>query len=144
MEYKLKNQIEIFDSELKDYVKRDTLLISFKGIKGLSTIKRMQDLIFKSFMEQSGKATATKEEKEENKNITLDDAFMMLEVTGNSEKIFSEVMKSLSEYATLDGSKLASKDIEEIEIEDLNCIYEGVLKSFLLVKVTSILNSMNK
>jgi len=147
MQYELKKPFEVMNKQAGAYVKESTVEVNFLGRKGLQSIKHLQDVIFGTFSAQSGKAreqTAEEIEKQRDKVVTVDEILDMLEVTGGSAKLFDEVMNTLKEFGTIGDSKLTDSIMDEMDFEDLDGLYNEVLKTFLLQKITQRLNSMSK
>lgn len=147
MEYELKKPLEVYIKDKGEYEKQSTIIVSFVGRKGLQVIKRLQDEIFKVFTEQ-GKNRPAKEDtqkaKEDDKVVTTDELFDALEMTGQSSHLFQEITGALKAFASINGSKLTEDLLDEMDMEDLDAIYEAVIKDFLLPKITSRMNSMKK
>lgn len=146
MEYELKKQLEVYNKEKGEYEPQSTIVVSFRGKKGLQVIRRLQDEIFKIFSEQGKNRNVTAEQKEktDDKVVTTDELFDALEMTGQSSFLFQEVMGALKAFATIDGKKLDDNLQEEMSIEDLEGLYEEVIKSFLLPKITKRMNGTTK
>lgn len=142
MQFELKNPIQVYSKDDGNYVDESTVVVSFKGKKGLRAIKKLQDIIFKSFQSVSTQGNDEAKKQLEDKEITINEVFDLLEMMGTSEKLFDEVTKSLSEFATIGGQRLTEKLQDEMELDDLDELYKEVLKTFLLPKVTQKMNSM--
>jgi len=146
MEYTLKKPLQVYSKEKGEYEIQDTIIVSFTGKKGLQVIRRLQDEIFKIFAEQgkNRNITAEQKEKSDDKVVTTDELFDALEMTGQSAFLFQEVMGALKSFATIDGKKLDDTLQEDMTIEDLEGLYEEVIKSFLLPKITKRMNGTIK
>lgn len=146
MEYTLKKPLQVYSKDRGEYEPQYTIIVSFTGKKGLQVIRRLQDEIFKIFAEQGKNRNVTAEQKEktEDKVVTTDELFDALEMTGQSAFLFQEVMGALKSFATIDGKKLDDTLQEDMEIEDLEGLYEEVIKSFLLPKITKRMNGTTK
>lgn len=145
MEFNLKKPIQIHDKEQGAYKDVSKIVVSFIGKKGLKALKSMQDIIFKSFMETANKDGAKKqEEKDKKSDITMDDMLIMVEMTGNSERVLDSVMDSLKTFGSIEQKRLNDQLLNEMDIQDLEGLYEEVLKSFLLPKIIQQMNSMTK
>ena len=146
MEYTLKKPLQVYSKDKGEYEPQDTIIVSFIGKKGLQVIKRLQDEIFKVFSNQGKDRTVTAEQKEkaDDKTVSLDELFDALEMTGQSSFLFQEVMGALKTFATIGDKKLDDNLQEEMEMEDLDSLYEEVIKCFLLPKITKRMNGMKK
>lgn len=146
MEYELKKPLEVYNKEKGEYEPQSTIVVSFTGKKGLQVIRRLQDEIFKIFSEQGKNRNVTAEQKEktDDKVVTTDELFDALEMTGQSSFLFQEVMGALKAFATIDDKKLDESLQEEMDLEDLDNLYEEVIKSFLLPKITKRMNGTKK
>lgn len=146
MEYTLKKPLQVYNKEKGEYEAQDLIVVSFTGKKGLQVIKRLQDEIFKVFAEQGKNRSSTVEQKEKVSNdaVTMDELFDALEMTGASSFLFQEVMGALKAFATIDDKKLDESLQEEMDLEDLDNLYEEVIKSFLLPKITKRMNGTKK
>jgi hypothetical protein len=149
MDFKLKNPIQVMGEKggknEGQYEKRSDVVVLFVGKKGLKTLKSIQDVIFQTFQDTAGKSGEKKQEEEDkNKKTTVDEMLDMLDMTGNSERIFDRVTDSLKVFAKIGNVNLSENLQEQMDIDDLNGLYRGVLKSFLLPKITQQMNSMAK
>lgn len=146
MEYTLKKPLQVYNKEKGEYQTQDLIVVSFTGKKGLQVIKRLQDEIFKVFAGQGKNRSSTVEQKEKVSNdaVTMDELFDALEMTGASSFLFQEVMGALKAFATIDDKKLDESLQEEMDLEDLDNLYEEVIKSFLLPKITKRMNGTKK
>lgn len=143
MEVKLKKKIELYDKASGDYLPQDKVEIIYTGKKGLKALKRLQDIIYTSFSSQAKRENADGD-KQDDKIVTVDELFDGLEMTGQSEKLFDEVCGTLKAFATIGEKKLDDVLQDQIQHEDLEKIYESVLKHFLLPKICQKMNSMSK
>lgn len=147
MIYKLKKPLQVYvkTESTGEYEAKDEIVVSFVGRKGLTTLKRLQDVIFKTFAQQAKTDTTQKQDvKKSSESVTVDEVLNILEMTGASETLFNEVAGALKAFATIEDTKLTDALIDEMEIEDLDGLYQEVLKHFLLPKITQKMNSMNK
>lgn len=144
MEYNLKKPLQVMDKEAGEYRDTDTVVVSFTGKKGLKTIKRLQDIIFKTFQESAAKEQAKGQQKiSKDTVIKTSEIFDLLEMMGASEKLFEEVTGALKAFATVGTQKLSEDLQEQMDIDDLDGLYKEVLETFLLPKITQKMNSMN-
>jgi tRNA U34 5-carboxymethylaminomethyl modifying GTPase MnmE/TrmE len=147
MIYQLKKELQVYveTDTTGAYEARSEVNVSFTGKKGLQTLKRLQDVIFKTFAQQSKGDTAQKQEaKKQDSVVEIDEVLNILEMTGASEMLFDEVTGALKGFGTIAGTKLTDSLIDSMDIEDLDGLYQEVLKHFLLPKITQKMNSMNK
>lgn len=146
MEYTLKKPLQVYNKDKGEYEAQDTIIVSFTGKKGLQTVKRLQDEIFKVFAEQGKNRNTTAEQKEKvsDKAVSLDELFDALEMTGSSSILFSEVMGTLKAFGNIGDKKLDDNLQEEMDTEDLDGLYEAVIKDFLLPKITKRMNGTTK
>lgn len=143
MDFKLKKSFQIHNKESGAYESESKIVVSFVGKKGLKSLKGMQDVIFKTFQDTAGKGSEKKQNEHDNKDITADDMLMMLDMTGNSERVFDCVMDSLKDFGKIGNEKLNDQFLNEMDIEDLDGLSREVLKSFLLPRIILQMNSMN-
>ena len=145
MEYKLKNPILVYNKDAGESEEVHTVVVSFTGKKGLKSIKRLQDVIFKTFQDTAN-SDVKKEVKEENKDrdISVDEMLDMLEMTGASEKIFDEVSGTLKAFASVRDKKLSEDLQEQMDMDDLSDLCNEVMKTFLLPKIIQKMNNMKK
>lgn len=147
MNYELKKAIQVYvkTETTGEYEAHTEVEVSFKGKKGLQTLKRLQDVIFKTFAQQAKGDTAQKQEaKKQDSVVEVDEVLNILEMTSASEMLFDEVAGALKAFGTVAGTKLTDALIDEMDIDDLDGLYQEVLKHFLLPKITSRMNSMTK
>jgi len=143
MLYKLERPLSVYNGE--ETVDCSDVVVSFTGRKGLKVLKRIQDTIYKSFAEQAKNANTQKaQDEEDDEIIKVEDVYDMLEMTGNSEKIFDEVEGTLKAFATMENKKMTEAQLEEINIEDLDGLCRGVLEHFLLPKICQKMSNMKK
>lgn len=147
MEYELKKPLQVYNKDKGEYEKQSNVVVSFTGRKGLQVIKRLQDEIFKVFTEQ-GKSRPIEKDvqkaKEDDKIVTVDELFDALEMTGQSSHLFQEIAGSLKAFGKIGETKINDDLLDEMDMDDLDSIYEAVIKHFLLPKITSRMNSMKK
>lgn len=144
MDYELKKPIQVMNKDEGEYQAQKIILVEFKGKKGLSVLKRLQDTIFKTFAQQSKDSKTVVKKSEDQSVVTIDEVLSLLDMTGASEKLFDEVTGALRAFATIGGVKLDDNLQDELTHEDLDGLYQEVLKHFLLPKITSKMNSMSK
>ena len=145
MEYNLKKPLQVMDKEAGEYRDIDTVVVSFTGKKGLKTIKRLQDIIFKTFQESATNEQAKEQQKAlKDTVIKTSEVFDLLEMMGASEKLFDEVTGALKAFATVGTQKLSEDLQEQMDIDDLDGLYKEVLETFLLPKITQKMNNMQK
>ena len=143
MLYELERPLSVYNGE--ETVDCSEVVVSFTGRKGLKVLKRIQDTIYKSFAEQAKNANTQKAQDEKDDEILkVEDVYDMLEMTGNSEKIFDEVEGTLKAFATMENKKMTEAQLDEINTDDLDGLCRGVLEHFLLPKICQKMNSMKK
>ena len=146
MQFKLSKPVEIYDKIEGKYLQADDITVSFRGRNGLASIKQLQDLVFTTMRESA--ATAAKNPNAEEKqaaDITVADLVTMLDMSGKSAVLFEKGMDCLIHNATIGTSRKFDKNIQDdIGIEDLEKLWEEVLRNFLLPKVIQKLNNMSK
>lgn len=143
MDFKLKKPLQVHNEELGTYEAKSNIVVSFVGKKGLKALKATQDVIFKTFQDTASKGVEKKQDEDKkDKPVTMDDMLTMLDMTGNSERVFDSVMDSLESFAKIGTKKLNDEFLNEMDIEDLQGLCTEVLKSFLLPKIILQMNSM--
>lgn len=142
MDFKLKQPLQVMNKEAGEYQTEETVVVAFTGRQGLKALKRLQDVVFKAFRSTASKTT--NEAKDEQKDVTVDDMLSMLEMTGSSEDVFDKVMGALVAFGKLGTSKLTERLQDEMAIDDLEGLYQEVLRSFLLPRITQKMNSLSK
>ena len=145
MDFELKKSVQVMNKEEGQYDDCNKIEVSYTGRKGLKALKHLQDVVFQTFQETSKASSGvTKEKAKKDEDVTADDVLAMLEMTGNSERVFDEVMSSLEHFATIGSDRLRGTIQEDMDGDDLDGLYQEVLKHFLLPKVTRMMNSMSK
>lgn len=145
MEFNLKNPVQVYVKDSGAYEEHTEVQVSFKGQKGLTALKRLQDVIFKTFAQQAkGNTGETKAHEQSDAVVEVDEVLNILEMTGETETITNEVIGTLKSFATIAGTKMSETILDEIEPDDLDSLVKEVLKHFLLPKITKLMNSMNK
>lgn len=144
MEFKLKTPLQVHNNDKGEYETIDTVSVSFKGKKGLLELKDLQDVIFKTFQESSSGSKATVKEEEKDKDVTVKQVLDMIEMTGNSAKVFNAVTGAFRRFAFVGKSQLNDDLQDEMSEEDLDGLYTEVLKNFLLEKITRRMNNLKK
>lgn len=142
MEFKLRQPLQVMNKEAGEYQTQESVVVSFTGKKGLKTLKRLQDVIFKTLQSTAGKNTSVT--KTEQKDVTVDDMLSMLEMTGSSEEVFDKVMGALMAFGTVGTNKLTEQLQNEMDIDDLDDLYQEVLRNFLLPRITQKVNNLSK
>ena len=143
MVFKLGTPIKVYSKDDGDYIDADIIEVSYnKGKKGHKAIKSIQDVIFSSFQRLSGSQGSKKSQKDS--EITKDEVLSIIEMTGNSEKIFDKVMETLKAFGTIDGKKLSEELQEQMESKDLERLYQEVLETFLLENIIQKMNTSMK
>ena len=142
MDFKLKQPLQVMNKEAGEYQSEESIVVSFVGKKGLKALKGLQDVIFKTFQSTAGKNTNGAKTKQE--DVTVDDMLSMLEMTGSSEDVFDKVMGALMAFGTVGTNKLTEQLQNEMDIDDLDDLYQEVLKNFLLPRITQKMNSLSK
>ena len=102
MDYKLKKPLQVYvkTESTGEYEAHDVVVVGFIGRKGLKTLKRLQDVIFKTFAQQAkGDATQNKDAKKQDSDVEIDEVLNILERTGASETLFDEVTGTLKAFA---------------------------------------------
>lgn len=149
MEYELKKPLQVYvkTEETGQYEPHKTIKVEFVGRSGLKSIKNLQDGIFRMFANQSksntGQTVEVKKQDAESK-VTVEEIANLLEMTGDSETLFDAVMEKLQTFATIADSNLNLELQDQMSMDDLDGLYQAVLKHFLLPKITLKMNSMNK
>lgn len=141
MEYELKKQIQVFSKDANDYIAAKNIEVSFRGKKGLLRIKKIQDIIFASFKSQGENKQHESQENQE--DVTVESLLSMIEVVGISEKVTEEILDCLKDFGKIEGIALNDNIIDELDLDDIDDICKGVLKHFLLPKITQMLNSLS-
>lgn len=151
LEFRLTKPIEVMNREAGAYVAESIISVVFAGRKGLEAIKKLQDTVMNTFSAQAGKGRElskeeieAQKEKEKDEVMTVEKIVDMLEVTGASAVLFKEVTETLKDFAKIGDSKLTDLLMDEMELDDLDGLYAEVLKTFLLPKLVSRMNSMKK
>ena len=142
MEFKLKQPLQVMNKDAGEYQTEEFVEVKFVGKKGLKALKSLQDVIFKTFQSTAGKGS--EEAKKKQKDVTVEDIVTMLDMTGCSEQVFDSVTDKLKLFATIGTSKLTEQLQDEMDLDDLDELYQGVLKSFLLPKIIQRMNSLGK
>lgn len=142
MDYELKKQVQVFSKDANDYINAKNIEVSFRGKKGLLRIKRIQDIIFASFKSQGNDKTQESQDKQE--DLTVDSLLSMIEVVGISEEVTAEILDCLKDFGKIEGIALTDNIIDELDLDDIDEICKGVLKHFLLPKITQMLNNLSK
>jgi len=142
MDFKLNKPLQVMNKEAGEYETEEKVVVSFVGKKGLKALKGLQDVIFKTFQDTASKGNQQKQKKES--DITVEDMLSMLDMTGNSERVFDAVMNALKEFGSVGAQKLNDTLQNEMDIDDLDALYQEVLKDFLLPKIIQKMNSMSK
>jgi hypothetical protein len=139
--YKLDQPVLVMDKELGESTEQDEVRVEFRGRKGLKALKSLQDAIMGSFQKTASSGERKKEEKAE---LKVDDVLGMLEMTGSSEGIFDKLMDKMEHHATIGGEKFSQNIQDGMDADDLQALYEWVLRSFLLPRLTRQMNSLSK
>ena len=148
IEYKLKNQLSIYNKETGDYVSADTVIVEFKGKKGLVSLLRMREEVY-SIIRESSKGSSPSADSSNSSDapsgkMKVSDLVPMIAMSKGSSALFSSVMEQLHHFAKVNGELLKESYQDEMSSDDLQGLYTEVLKSFLLSDVCRQVNSLNK
>jgi hypothetical protein len=148
IEYKLKNPIPIYNKETGDYVGAETVVVEFKGKKGLVSLLRMREEVYSIIRESSKGQSPSPDNENESAAPTgkmkVSDLVPMIAMSKGSASLFSTVMEQLHYFAKANGELLKESYQDEMSNDDLQGLYAEVLKSFLLSDVCRQVNSLNK
>lgn len=144
MEFSLSNPIQVMDKKKGAYEDVGVVSVGFVGKKGLKALKGLQDVIFKTFQETPNSGSSGEKKEKKDTDITTDDLLTMLDMTGNSEKVFDSVMDALKDFGNIGEQKLTETIQNEMAIDDLDALYQEVLKNFLLPKIILRMNSLTR
>jgi len=140
-QYKLKKPLEVMNHTKGAYEQQDHVMIEFRGLQGNRALRKLQDKIFKAFKDSGSKEGSSGESKSKDE-LTTKDLRVMLEVTGNSESMFTGVMKMLEDFATIGENKLSEDIQSQMESEDFDGLFDLVIEDFLSQKIISMMNSI--
>ncbi len=157
MIYELKQEaVNAYDKITSTYKDCKKIKVEFKGRDGLIAIKELQDIIFTEIMKMGNKNGAKqtdnniinietkKKTKEQEEEDTAEQIALMVNVSGNSSLMFSKVMEALETFAKVGDEKLNAGMQQNIHINDLENLYERVVKHFLLGGVIRQLKTLSK
>lgn len=148
MEYKLKTPIKI-STKSGDIVESDEIVIKIKGEEGGRSLKKLHSAFMKqvksltdTYSREDKKEILSKDEedKEDKKPITAEDWMVQVRHFTNSEQIYDEVMNIVKKFGWIAGHRLNRLYIDSIYYDDIDGIYEEVLKFFLITKLIAELN----
>jgi len=145
-EYKLNTPLEVMNDTRGEFEKQDKIFVRVGGYADVKALKGYQDRVFKRFMdsmkEQQSKAD-TKDKKAEEK-LKAEDLLSVLEMEGASEEMFEMSFELIKRCGTIGEQKVSEDLINQMQVEDMEALYEKVMKDFLSKKAISRLNSMSK
>lgn len=148
IEYKLKNPIKIYSKDTGDYIGADTVVVEFKGKKGLVSLLRMREDVYSIIRESSKGAPSSADSSNSSDAPTgkmkVSDLVPMIAMSKGSASLFSSVMEQMYYFAKVNGELLKESYQDEMSNDDLQGLYTEVLKSFLLSDVCRQVNSLNK
>ena len=144
MEFKLNKPLSVMNKDAGAYEDCNLVTVSFTGKKGLKALKGIQDIILLTFRSVNSDSASNKGDKvsPNDKDMEVDDLLSLLDITGSSEKVFDAVSEKLAFFATVGTQKLNDQLQNEMDMDDLDGLYQEVLKSFLLPKIIQRLNSL--
>ena len=143
--YELIHGIEVYNKDAGDYIKSKDLVIDYKGQKG-STFKRsLQDKIFSYIMGLSNNRTSTGSDEDADAGaMTADTIIGIVSFTGNSSELYELIINSLKTFGTIGGTKCTTAMLDTLSEEDNDLIYEAVIRDFLSGRVIQQMKSMSK
>ena len=144
-EYELQDGVQVYDKDAGDYVTSKELFIEYKGQKGNTFLKSLQDKIFKYFSDlpQSDTKKENREDKDE-EPMTAETIIAIVSISGNSANLYEAIITSLKSFGTIGGKKCTDEMLDGLSEEDNDLIYEGVITDFLSRKVIQKMKSMSK
>lgn len=146
MDFELSQEVEVYDKKGGSYGKTNSLRVKFYGRKGLKSLNKLQDIIYKGiregFSSVDSKTAKEKAAEAENEVMTKDDVLSFIEMAGISEKIDDKILDAMETFCFVgDENVKLNKDIQEtMDIDDLDRLCEEVLRHFLLEKITQRMN----
>jgi fructose-specific phosphotransferase system component IIB len=136
MEYNLKTPVQVYNKDAGDYTEANVIEVEFKGRKGLKALLSVQDMITAQMIKLSKDTGGTVESKKTEKTeMTNDEIKSMIAMSGNSEGIFEAVLNKMPSFAKINGSTLSADLMDEMDIKDLEGLYEAVMSHFLYERV---------
>ncbi len=145
-EYRLGNPLEVMNDTKGEFEKQDLLVIKVGGFSDVKALKGYQDKVFKIFMKsvKSNKDTEDKTDTSKDDKLDAETMLAVLEMEGTSEEMFDMSFDLIKRCGTIGTKKISAELIEQMTIEDMDMLYEKVMKDFLSKKAISRLNSMSK
>lgn len=145
-EYKLKYPLEVMNDTKGEFEKKDLLVIKVGGFSDVKALKGYQDKVFKVFMSsvKENKDTADKKDTLKNDKLDAETMLAVLEMEGTSEEMFDMSFDLIKRCGTIGEQKVSAELIDQMSIEDMDMLYEKVMKDFLSKKAILRLNNMSK
>lgn len=143
-EYELQDGVSVYDKDAGDYILSKELIIEYKGQKGNTFVRSLQDRIFKYFGDLPKSETKEEKKDKDDDDLTAEAIISIVSISGNSADLYDAIIGSLKSFGEIGGKKCTSEMLDELSEDDNDLIYEKVIEDFLSKKVIQRMKSMNK
>ena len=143
-EYELQDGVSVYDKDAGDYVTKKELVVDYKGQKGSTFLRGLQDKIFKYLGDMPKQEQDKEQEKDVSAEITSNDILDIVSISGNSADLYEAIINSLKTFGTIADKKCTVEMLDGLSEDDNDTIFEGIVEDFLSKKVIQRMKSMSK
>ena len=136
----LKTPVQVVNASTQDMIEAKTVVIRFLGRKGAVILKKLESKVFQSLQKMAGSSTKKVKDEKDEKPMTEDDVLIVIDVSGAGSEVFEGVLDAIKAHGTIEGMQITNEILDRMEVEDLNAIYEKVVRDFLSKGVIRTLN----
>ncbi len=143
-EYELQDGVLVYDKDAGDYVTKKELVVDYKGQKGSTFLRGLQDKIFTYLRDMPKKEKGEEVEEVADEEITPSDILDIVSISGNSADLYEAIINSLKAFGTIADKKCTVEMLDGLSEDDNDTIFEGIVEDFLSKKVIQRMKSMSK
>ncbi len=146
MEYKLKTPIKI-STRTGEIIEANEIEIKVRGEEGGRLLKKLHSTFIKQtskiIQSDSSKASAKEDiDATDKTKISVDEMMCQINFMPGSDLLYDDVMQIIKKFGWIAGHRLNKLYLDLIEVEDIDGLYDEVIKFFLLTKYVSDYNKI--
>ena len=142
--YELVDGVQVYNKDDGDYALSKELIVDYKGQKGNTFVRSLQDRIFKYFNDLPKTEAKEVAETKDDDDLTADAIIGIVSISGNSADLYEAIINSLKAFGEIGGKKCTAEILDGLSEDDNDLIYEKVIEDFLSKKVIQRMKSMSK
>ncbi len=146
MEYKLKTPIKI-STRTGEIIEANEIEIKVRGEEGGRLLKKLHSTFIKQtskiIQSDSSKASAKEDiDAVDKTKISVDEMMSQINFMPGSDLLYDDVMQIIKKFGWIAGHRINKIYLDLIEVEDIDGLYDEVVKFFLLTKYVSDYNKI--